>query len=333
LLHNDSHVIEPGAVVVRPPPETGSVAAVARQFEPHATHGVVDITDRNALPPRAVPAVLHLPPTRRGAYNRTLVTDLLDRRKASPTVAPRALQAPLIREPSIVTLPVFGDPPLVLISRDAGFISNQQIVSGPLARSAKRGFDAIFAALLLLGASPLMLALAWLVRRDGKLALYRHKRIGAGGRSFYCIKFRSMVPDADGILADLLARDPNAAAEWQATQKLRRDPRVTPIGRFLRKTSLDELPQLLNVLRGEMSLVGPRPIVTSETRFYGEYIDDYYAIRPGVTGLWQVSGRSDTTYERRVQLDVWYVRNWTLWRDIVILLKTLPIVMLRRGAV
>jgi UDP-galactose-lipid carrier transferase len=333
LLHNDSHAIEPEAVVVRPPPETGRVAAVAKQFEPQPTHCVVDLADRHTFAPRALPAVPHKPPTRRGAYNRTLVTDLLDRRKASPAATPGALQVPLIREPSAVTPPLSGDRPLALVSRDVDFISNQQSTLGPLGRAVKRCFDAIFAALLLLGASPLMLALAWLVRRDGKLALYRHKRLGAGGRPFYCIKFRSMVPDADGILADLLARDPNAAAEWQATQKLRRDPRVTPIGRFLRKTSLDELPQLLNVLRGEMSLVGPRPIVTSETRFYGEYIDDYYAIRPGVTGLWQVSGRSDTTYEQRVQLDVWYVRNWTLWRDIIILLKTLPIVMLRRGAV
>jgi UDP-galactose-lipid carrier transferase len=142
-----------------------------------------------------------------------------------------------------------------------------------------------------------------------------------------------MVTNSDRVLTDLLARDPDATAEWQATQKLRRDPRVTPIGRFLRKTSLDELPQLVNVLRGDMSLVGPRPIVAAERRFYGKHIDDYYSIRPGITGLWQISGRSDTSYERRVELDVWYVRNWTLWRDVVILLKTLPIVLLRRGAV
>jgi Undecaprenyl-phosphate galactose phosphotransferase WbaP len=190
-----------------------------------------------------------------------------------------------------------------------------------------------FAALLLVGLSSLMLALVWLVRRDGKPAFYRHKRVGAGGRAFHCIKFRSMIPDADRVLAELLMRDPNAAAEWEATQKLRHDPRVTSVGRFLRKTSLDELPQLLNVLRGEMSLVGPRPIVTAETRFYGEHISHYHATRPGITGLWQVSGRSDTTYERRVQLDVLYVRNWTFWNDIIILLRTVPIVMLRRGAV
>jgi Undecaprenyl-phosphate galactose phosphotransferase WbaP len=211
--------------------------------------------------------------------------------------------------------------------------SDSQSVLKSAAQIGKRGFDLVFAAILLAGVSSLMLAVAWMIRRDGKPALYWHKRVGAGGQSFYCIKFRTMVANSDRVLTDLLARDPDAIAEWQATQKLRRDPRITPIGRFLRKTSLDELPQLLNVLRGDMSLVGPRPIVASETRFYGNHIDDYYSIRPGITGLWQISGRSDTSYERRVQLDVWYVRNWTLWRDMVILLKTLPIVLLRRGAV
>jgi lipopolysaccharide/colanic/teichoic acid biosynthesis glycosyltransferase len=139
--------------------------------------------------------------------------------------------------------------------------------------------------------------------------------------------------NGDRILADLLAKDPEAAAEWAATQKLRNDPRITPIGRFLRNTSLDELPQLLNVLHGEMSLVGPRPVVQSELSFYGENADYYMQARPGMTGLWQVSGRSDTTYEQRVRLDVWYVRNWTLWHDLAILLKTIPVVLFRRGAV
>ena len=204
---------------------------------------------------------------------------------------------------------------------------------GSVSSGIKRVLDVVMAALLLLFLSALMLAIAWLIRRDGQPALYRHKRIGAGAQAFYCMKFRSMVADSDGVLATLLMNDPAAAAEWAATQKLRRDPRITPIGRFLRKTSLDELPQLFNVLRGEMSLVGPRPIVAAETRFYGENIADYYAARPGITGLWQVSGRSDTTYERRVALDVSYVRNWSLRSDIIILIKTLPVVLLRRGAV
>ena len=122
------------------------------------------------------------------------------------------------------------------------------------------------------------------------------------------------------------------AAEWAASRKLSQDPRVTPVGRLLRKTSLDELPQLLNVLRLNMSLVGPRPIVESEIPLYGEHIAHYYAVRPGLTGLWQVSGRSNTSYERRVQLDVWYVNNWSMWHDVAVLLKTLPAVLRHQGA-
>jgi undecaprenyl-phosphate galactose phosphotransferase len=141
-----------------------------------------------------------------------------------------------------------------------------------------------------------------------------------------------MVQDADRVLDHVLATDPAAAAEWAATQKLRDDPRVTAFGRFLRRSSLDELPQLFNVLRGEMSLIGPRPIVQAEVARYGEEIEYYYQTKPGITGLWQVSGRSDTSYQRRVALDVWYVRNWTLWHDIAILLKTVPAVLLQRGA-
>ena len=206
-------------------------------------------------------------------------------------------------------------------------------VARPLARTGKRVFDVTAASLLLILLSPLMLAIVLLVRRDGGPALFRHQRLGAAGRSFPCIKFRSMDANADSILAALLANDPAAAAEWHATQKLRDDPRITDIGRLIRKTSLDELPQLLNVVRGEMSLVGPRPIVHSELRFYGEHAESYMQVRPGLTGPWQVSGRSDTSYERRVHLDACYVRNWTFWHDVAILAKTVPVVLLRRGAV
>jgi undecaprenyl-phosphate galactose phosphotransferase len=142
-----------------------------------------------------------------------------------------------------------------------------------------------------------------------------------------------MVIDAELRLQQLLATDPAAAAEWAATQKLTADPRVTGIGTVLRRTSLDELPQLLNVLRGQMSLVGPRPIVAAEVSRYGDNIASYYAVRPGVTGLWQVSGRSETSYARRVQLDTTYVRNWSFWQDLAILLRTIPAVLARRGAV
>ena len=198
---------------------------------------------------------------------------------------------------------------------------------------AKRTLDLIVAILALICVSPLLLAIAILVKLDGGPALYGHMRIGQGGRRFRCLKFRTMVIDADRRLQDLLATDPAAAAEWAATQKLTADPRVTGIGAVLRCTSIDELPQLLNVLRGEMSLVGPRPIVDAEVPRYADDIAFYYAVRPGVTGLWQISGRSETTYARRVQLDTAYVRNWSFWQDLAILAKTVPAVLARRGAV
>jgi len=160
-----------------------------------------------------------------------------------------------------------------------------------------------------------------------------HRRVGAGGRVFSCLKFRSMVVEGEEILQRLLSMEPGIAAEWSATRKLRHDPRVTQIGRVLRSTSIDELPQLFNVLRGDMSLVGPRPIVSEEVPRYGLNIYYYYQMRPGITGLWQVSGRSETSYAERVELDTTYVKNWSLAQDGAILLRTIPEVMKRRGAV
>jgi undecaprenyl-phosphate galactose phosphotransferase len=203
----------------------------------------------------------------------------------------------------------------------------------PLSRLIKALFDQLVAAALLVILAPLFLVLGWIIRADGGPALFGHLRIGANGQRFRCLKFRTMVPDADAVLQRILATDPRARAEWHRTHKLRDDPRVTRIGLFLRQTSLDELPQLLNVLRGEMSLVGPRPIVDAEICRYGHDIVYYYEAKPGITGLWQVSGRSNTSYDDRVKLDVWYVRNWTLWHDIAILLKTIPAVLFKRGAV
>ncbi len=205
--------------------------------------------------------------------------------------------------------------------------------AGPFSRMIKSLFDRAAALVLLLLLAPVMLAIAVVVRADKGSALYGHRRVGENGRHFYCLKFRSMVTEGDQVLQQLLARDTAALQEWQATQKLRDDPRVTHIGRVLRKTSLDELPQLLNVLRGEMSLVGPRPIVDAEIDRYGQDISFYYDTRPGITGLWQVSGRSNMSYEGRVRLDVWYARNWSLWRDFWILLRTIPAVLARNGAV
>ena len=180
--------------------------------------------------------------------------------------------------------------------------------------------------------APLMLFIALLIKRDGGPVLFRHTRIGEAGQPFACLKFRTMVQDSEAMLQHQLLTDPAAAAEWRETHKLRNDSRITGVGRFLRATSLDELPQLLNVLRFEMSLVGPRPIVEAELPRYGRRIASYYRVRPGLTGLWQVSGRTATSYVRRVRLDTYYVENWSLWMDLVILMRTIPAVLSRRGA-
>ena len=200
------------------------------------------------------------------------------------------------------------------------------------ARLGKAVFDVVLAGAMLVLLAPVLGVLMLLVRADGGPAFYAHERVGANGRRFGCLKFRTMVTDADAVLARVLADDPAAAAEWQASRKLARDPRITRIGRLLRRTSLDELPQLLNVLRGEMSLVGPRPIVAAEIAQYGAAIDLYYRIKPGITGLWQVSGRSFTSYSQRVEMDTWYVKNWALRHDIAILARTVVAVLSRRGA-
>ena len=198
----------------------------------------------------------------------------------------------------------------------------------------KRTMDIVGASLGLMLLAPVLLLIALAVRADGGAALYAHRRVGRGGKAFGCLKFRTMVPDADAVLAALLARDADARAEWEATQKLRRDPRVTRVGRILRASSLDELPQLFNVLRGEMSLVGPRPVVQAELEtFYGPAAaTQYMAVRPGITGLWQVSGRSGTSYAARVALDVAYVSDVSLRQDLTILARTLRVVLRRDGA-
>ncbi len=251
----------------------------------------------------------------------------------------RTLTQSLVRErvpfaamPRLDGLPVLGFEQTSFFSHDTIMFSYRNNLARPVSRAAKLVFDLCVASALLLAAAPVLLAIAAMVKLDGGPALFAHKRVGAGGREFPCLKFRSMVVDSDAVLRRLLESDPAAAAEWADTRKLRRDPRVTWIGKLLRTTSLDELPQLLNVLRLEMSLVGPRPIVRSEVVRYAEDIAFYCEARPGLTGLWQVSGRSDTSYEHRVQLDTWYVKNWTLWHDLAILAKTVPAVLKRQGA-
>ena len=234
--------------------------------------------------------------------------------------------------PALEGLPVVGLRQHHFFSHDVVMLVSRNNLARPISRIIKAAFDQFVAMVLLVLLAPLLGLLSVCVRMDGGPAFFRHRRIGAAGRGFDCVKFRTMVMDSEHVLQRVLSEDPAAAEEWAATQKLRNDPRVTRLGNFLRRSSLDELPQLFNVLRGEMSLVGPRPIVQAEIARYGDDIDYYYETKPGLTGLWQVSGRSDTSYARRVRLDVWYVRNWTLWHDIAILMKTIPAVFLQRGA-
>ena len=196
----------------------------------------------------------------------------------------------------------------------------------------KRGLDIVLAAAMLVALAPVLCALALAIRIDGGPALFRHRRVGVDGRTFYCLKFRSMCKDAEARLKNHLEQNPDARAEWEKDFKLRNDPRITPLGALLRRTSLDELPQLLNVLKGDMSLVGPRPIVTAEIPRYGNSFAAYLKCRPGITGLWQVSGRNDIDYGTRVELDSHYATHWNLMTDVAILFRTIKVVFWRSGA-
>jgi undecaprenyl-phosphate galactose phosphotransferase len=230
---------------------------------------------------------------------------------------------------------VVETPPLGAEASRANFRPHEvprPVLTAPSGRRTKRAFDLIGSAVLIVLFGPLLLAVALAVRCDGGDALFGHRRIGAAGQPFRCWKFRSMVPDAEAVLAHTLATDPAARAEWDRDFKLRNDPRVTPLGNFLRRSSLDELPQLFNVLKGEMSLVGPRPIVAAEVERYGAAMEEYRACKPGITGLWQVSGRNDVDYAKRVELDRRYAWSWSLGGDLMILFRTLAVVARRSGA-
>ena len=200
-------------------------------------------------------------------------------------------------------------------------------------RSIKFVFDWVATIVGGICISPLFLLIAlWVWLDSPGPVIFKQKRVGQNGKEFFCYKFRTMCTDAQEKLDKLLEQDPEARKEWEENFKLKNDPRITHSGEFLRSTSLDELPQIFNVLKGEMSLVGPRPIIKDEIHYYGKYINDYYMVRPGITGMWQTSGRSDTGYEQRVQMDTWYVRNWDFWFDIVLLWRTVKVVINREGA-
>ena len=233
--------------------------------------------------------------------------------------------------PAVHSFPVHGSRAFTCGGRSGIELVNQRRMR--VLRIEKWILDKALSVVAFLLLLPVMVLIALLVKLTSQgPVLYGHMRIGRRGRKFRCWKFRTMYADADQRLKKILASDPSAASEWNSNFKLKNDPRVTPFGKFLRKTSLDEIPQFFNVFTGTMALVGPRPIVDGEVPFYGEDFRVFSIVKPGITGLWQVSGRSDTGYERRVALDVEYVMNWSPWLDVWILLRTAVSVVTLRGA-
>ena len=234
--------------------------------------------------------------------------------------------------PALRGLPLFGTEVHYFFRHELLFLRLGNNLSRRGPRLIKRGFDLVTTMGLLLLCLPIFAMLALVIRKDGGPVFFAHQRVGQRQAPFRCLKFRTMVPNAKAVLDHLLRTDPAAREEWARDFKLKNDPRITPIGRFLRKYSLDELPQLWNVLKGEMSLVGPRPIVEDELARYGEDVEYYLETKPGMTGLWQISGRNDTGYAERVYLDAWYAKNWSLWMDVVLLFKTVRVVLRNDGA-
>lgn len=240
-----------------------------------------------------------------------------------PPVVPAAIESRVVLHVgaprSYATTGALNDP--------SGLI-NTRITNPPVGGLLKRIMDIVIACLALVLAAPVMILVGLLIKiTAGGPAIFSHSRVGFGGKPFDCYKFRSMVANSDEVLKAYLDANSEARKEWEETHKIRKDPRITFFGLMLRKSSLDELPQLINILRGDMSCVGPRPIVVDELRRYGEHQAEYLGTRPGLTGLWQVSGRSSLDYENRVALDSQYVRNWSIWLDLVILLRTIVAVM------
>jgi len=233
--------------------------------------------------------------------------------------------------PTNEVLPITAIYP-VLIGFISGFeFQNRVLFLLPrITKSLAEITGALFAVILLL---PLFCILALLVKISSPgPVFYAARRLGRNGKEIRVLKFRSMYRDAEARLESMLEENPALKAEWTKNFKLKNDPRVTPVGDFLRRASLDELPQFINVLRGDMALIGPRPIVTDEVNYYGENYDVFKRVKPGITGLWQVSGRSDIDYDQRVALDMFYVMNWSLWLDYYIFLKTFYVVLFRKGA-
>lgn len=234
--------------------------------------------------------------------------------------------------PDFRGIPLYGTDIAFLFSHEIVLFRVNNNLAKRSSKLIKRLVDILGSIILMILLSPIFLVLYLLIKKDGGPAIYRHTRIGQYRKEFKCLKFRSMKTNSNELLSKIINVNPAAKAEWEKDFKLKHDPRITSIGKYLRKYSLDELPQLWNVLKGEMSLVGPRPIVKKELDYYQEDIDYYLMAKPGMTGLWQVSGRNNVDYETRVYFDTWYAKNWSLWNDIVILFKTVKVVLNRDGA-
>jgi lipopolysaccharide/colanic/teichoic acid biosynthesis glycosyltransferase len=237
----------------------------------------------------------------------------------------------LVTETGEIELPLDASPEPELTLGSASADSDMQLV-GYWTALTKRGFDIFCSAILLLLLSPVFLVIGGTLLRSGRPILFAQERAGCGGRPFRCLKFRTMIPGAEEILERLLQQDPALQREWQQNQKLKVDFRITRLGALLRKWSLDELPQLWNVLCGDMSLVGPRPALLDQMHLYGSLARYYYAVRPGITGPWQVGARGDGGFERRIELDCQYVQQLGFWSDLWLLLRTFPAVLSARGA-
>lgn len=239
----------------------------------------------------------------------------------------------IVFTPSLVGVPLGSVEISTLFVEQLTVIKSKNNLSRWYNRGIKFIFDMAVTAIGTVLISPIFLALCICVAIDNKgKVIFAHERVGRNGKLFSCYKFQTMVPNAAQALEKYLKQNPKAKREWQRNFKLVHDPRVTRLGAILRRTSLDELPQIFNVLKGDMSLVGPRPVVKEELAKYGDNQKEYLMVRPGITGMWQASGRSDTTYEERVAMDTWYVRNWSLWIDLKYLIRTLFCVLNKRGA-
>ena len=235
--------------------------------------------------------------------------------------------------PNLVGVPMGGIEAESLFNEKLMLLRLKNNLARPINRWIKTIFDYVLTITGTIVISPILIIIAlWIYKDSPGPVIFKHRRIGKNGKEFNCYKFRSMCVDAKEKLEQLLKTNPEVKAEWEKDFKLKNDPRITKSGAFLRKTSLDELPLIFNVLKGEMSLVGPRPIIKDEMIRYGEYINDYLMVKPGITGMWQVSGRSDTDYKQRIQLDIWYVRNWSVWLDTMLLWRTGKIVLQCKGA-